>query len=58
MTEGYLTSSFGDSVRSTIPLGRIGEPSELVGAAIFLASDESSYVTGAFLHVDGGWTAQ
>ena len=46
-----------DEFVSIIPMGRIGEPREIATAALFLASDDSSFVTGIELFVDGG-TAQ
>jgi 3-oxoacyl-[acyl-carrier protein] reductase len=41
----------------TVPMGRVGHVDEMAGAAIFLAGDLSSYVTGQTIHVDGGTQA-
>ena len=43
---------------SRIPLGRFGEPDEVAYGVLYLASDESAFVTGSELVIDGGWTAQ
>ena len=49
--------SFQDMLRR-IPMGRYGKPEEVAYAVLYLASDESSFVTGSEVVVDGGWTAQ
>ena len=59
MTEEILKDEgFGGMVKANTPLGYVGEPIDIANAALYLASDESSYVTGTVLHVDGGWTAR
>ena len=58
MTEGMLKEpGFEEFVSSKIALGRVGKVEDIMGAAVFLASEASSLVTGSSLMVDGGWTA-
>jgi len=49
---------FLDSVIHRIPLGRVGDPMDVAGPVVFLASPEASLITGATLMIDGGWTIQ
>ena len=53
MTEG-LSDEQKQDLTARIPAGRLGEPADVTGACVFLASDEASYVTGQTLHVNGG----
>jgi len=53
----YLTPEIRKEFETGIPLGRIAQPREIANVALFLASDESSFMTGAELVVDGGFTA-
>jgi dehydrogenase/reductase SDR family protein 4 len=44
-------------IADSIPLGRLAEPDEIASSALFLTSDDSSYITGAVISIDGGWRA-
>ncbi len=50
-------AGFADRVKNRTPMNRMARPEEMVGTAIFLASEASSYVTGETVMVDGGWAA-
>lgn len=63
--EGYLERNFAatkDEERKKMharqPIGRMGRPDEIASAALYLASEEASFVTGSTLVIDGGWTAK
>ena len=53
MTE-TLSPAIKEAIINKIPLGRIGQPQDIANAALFLASDQASYITGQVITVDGG----
>jgi len=57
LSKPLLESRHVERIVPRIPIGRVGDPAELGGAAVFLMSDASRYMTGSTLTVDGGWTA-
>ena len=58
MTEGLRQHDvWSEKLLARIPLGRFGEPSEIVPAVLFLASELAAYITGSTIVVDGGWTS-
>jgi 2-keto-3-deoxy-L-fuconate dehydrogenase len=63
--DGYLARNFAgreeearQQLHARQPIGRMGRPDEIANAALYLASDEASFVTGSMLIIDGGWTAK
>ncbi len=54
ITKAWDLDAFAETARQRIPLARGGQPTEIVGAALYLASSASSYTTGAIIKVDGG----
>jgi NAD(P)-dependent dehydrogenase (short-subunit alcohol dehydrogenase family) len=59
LTEPYFAEdAFGEGLRTVVPQGRAGTPADVADAALYLASDQSAYVNGVALTVDGGWLAE
>lgn len=53
----FEEKGFREYVLGNTPLGRVGEPKDVSGALVFLASEASNYMTGSVMLIDGGWTA-
>lgn len=59
MTKDVLENeAFDTMIKANTPLGYVGEPGDIAQAALYLASEDAKYVTGAILPVDGGWTCR
>jgi NAD(P)-dependent dehydrogenase (short-subunit alcohol dehydrogenase family) len=58
LTRDLLASRWRSRLLEQIPLGRFGQADEVVGAATFLVSEAASYITGATVFIDGGWSAR
>jgi meso-butanediol dehydrogenase / (S,S)-butanediol dehydrogenase / diacetyl reductase len=59
MTKGVLQDeAFSNMIKNNTPLGYVGETNDIAQAALYLASEDSKYVTGIILPVDGGWTCR
>jgi 3-oxoacyl-[acyl-carrier protein] reductase len=52
---GQVSDKAKEAIVATIPLGALGDPSDVAHAVVFLASREARYITGEGLSVDGGW---
>jgi 3-oxoacyl-[acyl-carrier protein] reductase len=52
---GFAESEFRKQIEAQTPLGRIGQPLDIAGAAVFLASNDSSWISGETLHISGGY---
>lgn len=57
LTRGLVQGPVREDFTRRIPMGRWGDPKELVGAVVYFASDASAFTTGSVLTIDGGWTA-
>jgi NAD(P)-dependent dehydrogenase (short-subunit alcohol dehydrogenase family) len=58
MLRNAMTPEQLETFASTFPMGRLGLPQEIASAALFLASDDASFMTGSVVYVDGGQTAE